>query len=796
MLILLVNCYGPGEVGQRCIEALKAHIAAAFSAASASTATSSSSSSLSSWRKVHVEVRHADALGDLVCDWDAGMIVSDGTRHNAVRFDKYGAVIIVGAAGEQAVYTPWDLAFYPLTRLVHMCYCVRKPLCGIGLGALVGVYTACTDAAKLRVVNPPFGADRGALSAIPPPSSPIDTHDTYGEFHRVWLDGATGDLYRHCDGWWVPLCNCGLRVEKPVTAAVPGTAASAAQHPLPLGSNNSNTTSTSLPASPRARPVVQGSPRRALTRVVNGQQSPRRDVAGVHPTPSRIRAEHRQHWAVRASRFATSYLTPLRMWRVAGAAAGPKAPLITVVDGPFGPIALSTTPTTAAPSSSSATFPKKHAIVLLLAVDFDRDRGADPVRDLLGFFAAEVKRRDADVFAALPAAQLAAEYTMTGYLFGAQGGRGKGDNWCGWRDVSLGTRKCAPPVCTEAVWSECAAALATATAGASQTTLKAASATFTDPGPPVMAVPDLFVPMNDEHLAASRLPSTTVGKVLPQKASDPLSQASRDKRLRALLDSAGVDPAAMPMTAPVLVEKVEADMSWMSEGDFGLVFRPGETDGEVWTRTVGNQHDDGTQAVAAVMIEVAPPVQPQRPATVGSRSVADRSLVHLLAAPPGTAQRPSSCATFRRAGARTVAARMENSFLPRSHPKGGDTEVLALTDAGLSARRDIAVVATAAVSPRAGPAVGPDGVVNMGLPRALLPAPGLPLPAVARNEADRRARMHALKEGAGAGAGAGTGTAAAPFISAFDGGRGAVLGFDGPEKDGLVEGERMHYMKM
>jgi len=198
-------------------------------------------------------------------------------------------------------------------------------------------------------------------------------------------------------------------------------------------------------------PVVQGSPRRALTRVVNGHTSPRRDTAGVHPTPSRVRAEHRQHWAVRASRFSTCYFTPLRQWRVAGAAAGPKGPLVTVVDGPVGPIALSTTPTTASPTSASPTFPKKHAVVLLLAVDFDRDRAADPVRDLLGFFAAEVRRRDVEVLAALPAAQLAAEHTMVGYLFGAQGGRGKGDNWRGWRGVGLGERKWAPPVCTEAV---------------------------------------------------------------------------------------------------------------------------------------------------------------------------------------------------------------------------------------------------------------------------------------------------------------------------------------------------------
>jgi len=214
----------------------------------------------------------------------------------------------------------------------------------------------------------------------------------------------------------------------------------------------------------------------------------------------------------------------------------------------------------------------------------------------------------------------------------------------------------------------------------------------------VLATPDPFVPVNDEHLAASRLPSSTVGKALPQKTSDPLSQASRDRRLRDLLGRAGMEPAAA-VTAPVLVAKVAADMTWASDpdadvdltADFGVVFRPGETDDEAWARTVGSSNQQGEEphvaeedapAALGADDEVAeflqqpqpepepkPQPQPQRPATVGSRPVPNRALAHLLATPPGTSPRPSSCATFRRSGARTVAARMETSFLPRSHPK-------------------------------------------------------------------------------------------------------------------------------
>jgi hypothetical protein len=355
------------------------------------------------------------------------------------------------------------------------------------------------------------------------------------------------------------------------------------------------------------------------------------------------------------------------------------------------------------------------------------------------------------------------------------------------------------------------------------TQASAASATFTDPGPPVLATPDPFVPVNDEHLVTSRLPSSTVGKALPQKTSDPLSQASRDRRLRDLLGRAGMEPAAA-VTAPVLVAKVAADMTWASDpdadldltADFGVVFRPGETDDEAWVRTVGSSNQQGEEPHAAeedspdalgAEFEVAessqqpqpepepkpqpqPQHQPQRPATVGSRPVPNRALVHLLATPPGTSPRPSSCATFRRSGARTVAARMETSFLPRSHPKGDGAPAAGTIKAEtVAVANAVAVARTESVYSRpGGPAVGPDGVVNMGLPRALRPAPEPPLPAVARNEMDRRAHLQALKE-------AGTGAAAAPFVSAFDGGRGSTLGFDGPEKDGLVEGERSYYMK-
>ena len=202
------------------------------------------------------------------------MIISETTKQNAIRFDKYCAVFVVGTAGNQTTHTPWHSTYYPVTRLIHMCNCVHKPLFGIGLGALLTVYTLSLDAMKVSVLNPPLGQTLACLPHHSPPTTATAIDHVNGVFQQVgrgniptynnmhtlvstfntlsliytvnvlseisihpfntlsqhnpvfnkhplntppqlWLENTTGDMYKfdRKGGQWLPYCNTGLHVE-------------------------------------------------------------------------------------------------------------------------------------------------------------------------------------------------------------------------------------------------------------------------------------------------------------------------------------------------------------------------------------------------------------------------------------------------------------------------------------------------------------------------------------------------------------------------------------------------------
>ena len=176
MKVLLVDCYhhssssATNGVGERCIGVIQTYIQQIFGSGGAT---------------VHLEIKTPQTLDDILCDWEAGMIISETTKQNAIRYDKYCAVFIVGTAGNQSTHTPWQPTYYPVTRLIHMCNCVHKPLFGIGLGALLTVYTLYLDAMKVSVLNPPFGHTLSCLQYHPPPASATTIDHVHGVFQQV-----------------------------------------------------------------------------------------------------------------------------------------------------------------------------------------------------------------------------------------------------------------------------------------------------------------------------------------------------------------------------------------------------------------------------------------------------------------------------------------------------------------------------------------------------------------------------------------------------------------------------------
>ena len=176
MKVLVVDCYAhsssstTNDVGERCIGVIQTYIQQIFG---------------SGGGHVQLEIKSPQSLDDILCDWEAGMIISETTKQNAIRYDKYCAVFIVGTAGNQTTHTPWHSTYYPVTRLIHMCNCVHKPLLGIGLGALLTVYTLSLDAMKISVMNPPFGSILSSLPHFPPPTTATMIDQLNGVFQQV-----------------------------------------------------------------------------------------------------------------------------------------------------------------------------------------------------------------------------------------------------------------------------------------------------------------------------------------------------------------------------------------------------------------------------------------------------------------------------------------------------------------------------------------------------------------------------------------------------------------------------------